>query len=327
MNIVNTASSVECRSRVARVAGPLRIRAASAFSLLEIMVVIGLLSVIILGLMAMFTQTQRAFRLGMTQTDVLEGGRMATALIVRELEQATPTYLDGRSFGSTNFFMTTNRTAVPLLPWALPGGSFPRLNALDDLFFITHENQVWTGIGYFVRQNLTNTATATPVGTLYRFETNNPTPINFRSNPGGLIFGFNQARGGLPGNGISKILDGVVHFRIRAYDADGNLIAPPSDWVGQAYFQRLSAGYNTNIAAYPSSIATNDVVSFYAFRSNAVPASVEFELGVLEPAAYEQYKSIPIYDAQIRFLTNQATRVHLFRQRVAIRRVDTAAYR
>src|SRR6185436_10353272 len=61
-----------------------------AFSLIEIMVVVVLLSVIILGLMAMFNQTQRAFKLGMNQTDVLEAGRVGTDLIVREMEQLTP---------------------------------------------------------------------------------------------------------------------------------------------------------------------------------------------------------------------------------------------
>src|SRR5947207_12610645 len=45
------------------------------FSLIEIMVTVSLLTFIILGLLLMFNQTQRAFRTGMTQTDVLEAGR------------------------------------------------------------------------------------------------------------------------------------------------------------------------------------------------------------------------------------------------------------
>ena len=62
------------------------------------MVVTALLSVIVLGLMAMFTQTQRAFRTGMAQTDVLESGRMAADLLTRELEQITPCYLYRTNF-------------------------------------------------------------------------------------------------------------------------------------------------------------------------------------------------------------------------------------
>ena len=62
----------------------------SAFSLIEIIVVMALLSIIILGLLAMFTQTQRAFRTGMTQADVLESGRIFSDMISRELAQITP---------------------------------------------------------------------------------------------------------------------------------------------------------------------------------------------------------------------------------------------
>src|SRR5436190_20124464 len=66
----------------------------SAFTLVEILVVMALLTVIILGLMATFSQVQRAFRLGMTQTDVLESGRLATDMISRELSQVAPSYVN-----------------------------------------------------------------------------------------------------------------------------------------------------------------------------------------------------------------------------------------
>ena len=59
-------------------------RLRQAFTLIEVLVVVALLSVIILGLVAMFSQTQRAYTLGMTQVDVLEGGRAVTEMITRE---------------------------------------------------------------------------------------------------------------------------------------------------------------------------------------------------------------------------------------------------
>ena len=37
-----------------------------------------------------FDQTQKAFRAGMAQTDQMEGGRMFSDMIQRELEQVTP---------------------------------------------------------------------------------------------------------------------------------------------------------------------------------------------------------------------------------------------
>src|SRR4051812_38323136 len=48
------------------------------FSLIEILVVVALLSVIILGLVAMFHQTQKALLSTTTQVDFLEAGRAAS---------------------------------------------------------------------------------------------------------------------------------------------------------------------------------------------------------------------------------------------------------
>src|SRR6266404_4392863 len=62
----------------------------NAFTLIELMVAVGLMSFIVLGLLAMFSQTQRAFRASMTQTDVLESGRIFTDMMARELGQLAP---------------------------------------------------------------------------------------------------------------------------------------------------------------------------------------------------------------------------------------------
>ena len=55
----------------------LALRASHAFTLIEVLVVVVLMSFIILALMAVFNGTQTAFRASITQTDVLEGGRDA----------------------------------------------------------------------------------------------------------------------------------------------------------------------------------------------------------------------------------------------------------
>ena len=47
-----------------------------AFSLIEVMVAVSLLSFIIVGLLAMFFQVQRAFRAGTAQADIMEGRRL-----------------------------------------------------------------------------------------------------------------------------------------------------------------------------------------------------------------------------------------------------------
>ena len=49
-----------------------------------------LLSLIVLALMAIFNSTQKAFRSGLTQTDILESGRLAMGLITSDLGAMTP---------------------------------------------------------------------------------------------------------------------------------------------------------------------------------------------------------------------------------------------
>jgi hypothetical protein len=65
----------------------------------------------------------------------------------------------------------------------------------------------------------------------------------------------------------------------------------------------------------------------YEFWSNAVPAFVELEIGILEDRAWERFKSLSDAASQYRYISNQAGRVHLFRQRISIRNVDPLAYR
>src|SRR5437867_6593815 len=85
----------------------------AAFSLIEIMVTVALLSFIVLGLLAMFTQTKRAFTSSMTQTDVMESGRAVVEMIVRDLEQLTPSHVVGlRGAPNLNFFAEVDTNMV-----------------------------------------------------------------------------------------------------------------------------------------------------------------------------------------------------------------------
>ena len=151
------------------------------------MVTVGLLSFIILGLLLMFNQTQRAFRAGLTQTDVLEAGRATMDLMTREMEQMSasqsPDYIDftGVRRRTTNFFVepsTNFYSAIssgafswtkPLLQ-ELPGNGQPRTNLVQRFFFLSKLNQDWIGTGYDVVPDDANQC----VGTLYRYSTNYP---------------------------------------------------------------------------------------------------------------------------------------------------------
>lgn len=287
----------------------------AAFTLIEVMIVVVLMSVIILGLMAMFSQTQRALKAGMTQTDVLEGGRMASEMISRELEQIVPAY-STMNLGRTNFLSVLETE----FGQTLPASSTERTNLISRTFFLTHENQIWTGIGYYLVLDGTVTP-ANPVGVLYRFQ-QSVSAAEFGRSPWLMISNYNRALvNNYPYDGnVSKILDGVVSFNFRTYDTNGYWINPslaPTP-IGQIWTHSDWAA-NFPIANYPPRVD-------YHFVSNAVPAYVEFELGILEQGALDHYKSIPVSDVQSNYLKSQAARVQLFRQRVSVRNVDRGAY-
>ena len=67
-----------------------------------------------------------------------------------------------------------------------------------------------------------------------------------------------------------------------------------------------------------------------SFWSNAVPACLEFELGVLEPSILARYNSMGAPGVRLKYLQDTnlevSTRIQLFRQRVPVRNVDPSAY-
>jgi len=272
------------------------------------MVTMALLSIIVLGLMAMFNQTQRAFRSGMAQTDYLEGSRMFSDLLVRDLGEITPT---GQTNG-VNFFAEIPANYTPGQMF-LPGSTnIFRTNIIQDIFFMGRQNQYWNGIGYFVRTNASYYGNMNLVGTLYRFETNVHV-ADFNGN--GYLPFLAFANSTNLTTSISKVLDGVVEFHVRCYD-DGGVLITNGSLISTNQFVRITNSF---------SIAPGEV-EFYGFSNNVTPASVEVEIGVLEPAVLKTLISIPNTTAQANFLANHIGNVHLFRQRIPIRNVDPSVY-
>jgi hypothetical protein len=293
--------------------------AAAAFTLVEIMVVMLLLSVIILGLMAMFNQTQRIFQAGMAQTDQMEGGRMFTDLLLRDLQQITPTH----ESNGMNFYAQIPNYAP--LAQILPGtsNSLSRTDLVQNLFFTSRYNQTWNGIGYYVRTNRDFYGNVGLVGSLYRFETNVPISQMVGTNSLMPYLTYLSATNPLQ---VGKILDGVVEFRVRCYDLNGLLITN-----GLPSISKNTSWTITNAAGFGLASIPQDEVLFYGFSNNIVPAYVEVQVGVLEPAILKRFNSIPGntpdgLTTRSNFLARHAGNVQLFRQRVAIRNVDPSAY-
>ena len=266
-----------------------------AFSLVEVLIAVTLMSVIVIGLMATFSQTQRAFRSGMTQVGTMEGGRAALDMLAREIEQASPTRLGSNSFG---FFTEPNPVLIPLIQ-NLPGGTRPRTNTVETLLFASRDNQSWAGIGYRVETN-----DSPFIGTLYRYETNAPavepervavlTQYAFNSQP-------------------SRLVDDVVHFRVLTYDRFGVLITP-YNWF---YWRPDKFSF---VWTGPGAEEGR-----WWFLDNAMPAYVEIELGILDGKTADRARNLPAVSQQA-FLKNQVGHVQLFRQRIPIRNVDPTVY-
>ena len=286
------------------------------FSLIEIMVAVAILAVMIVGLLAMFYTVQRAFRSGTAQVDVMESGRSTMGVIARELAEMTATYHDG----VTNFHFTTSPGYVGVPTTMNLLGGVQRANALHDMTFVRRANDEWLATAYRIQY------ADSGVGTLYRMVTNDfASKTNF--DLGSMCFAVCTTN--LPSydptarpapvqtNGFYPVLEGVVHFRIDVSDTDGNFYPlytitnlVPYTVVGDSQVGRY--------------IVSGDETKGYAFTGSALPAFVDVELAVLEPAALTRFKyraesDVPGYPKARAYLAEQAGRLHVFRQRIPIR--------
>jgi type II secretory pathway pseudopilin PulG len=294
-------------------------RTCRAFSLVELLVVITLLSLIVLVLMSVFSSTQRAFRAAVTQTDVLEGSRATMEMIAADLRTITPSGGVSNMIGTTancpvNFSVLANYNSYLPLAQKLPGSTLQRTNLLNYFFLLSRQNTRWIGIGYVVDN--TNSSTLYPLYRYYRDD------VNVRSNPLLLFSDFLGiiASGQWTNTSMSHLIDGVVHLTVRAQDPNGRWVNTNSLPI---YNNALNTKYFNN--AYGEA-------QLYMF-GNTVPAAVELEMGVLEDRALARAESLPNNapaappnDRQTLYLQGQSGVVHLFRQRVSIPNVDRSAY-
>lgn len=287
-----------------------------AFTLIEVMVVVTLLSLIVLALMAVFDSTQRAFRASATQADVLQGGRAVMDLISQDLKTMSPS--DGVSNNPTivfpdavNFYAGINNNYPPLIQ-PLIASSNERTNVLENFFILSSGNQngvpTWYGTGYAVYLSPTN------LYSLYRFSTSHPMAV---AGAVSNMFRFefeNFISAPSTYTNSSHLIDGVIGLRVRAYDLNGV-------WMTNGY------GFNQtvpikNVLFLPSTFGE---VGFYMF-SNSLPASVEVEIATLEDRTLQRAESFGSLQGMTNYLAWQGGKVHVFRQRISIPNVDPSAY-
>src|SRR5262249_20902181 len=142
-------------------------------TILEMLVSSAMLALIIVGLTAMFIQTQKAFKTGIKQTDVGDAGLTIIRMISDDLAQVTDgvglnTSIPVRGvtnlvnfmwgWGPTNGFLLIE-DKVPL-----------RTNQQQCIYMLTRTNAMWTGVGYAI----SNFSPGLPAGTLYRYTSPSP---------------------------------------------------------------------------------------------------------------------------------------------------------
>jgi hypothetical protein len=231
------------------------------------------------------------------------------------MEQVSPSQWPN----TVNFFAEGSILFDPALVQPLPPNTSTttgtrRTNVVQKLFFLSQYNQGWTGTGYQVLPSVPGSAC---VGSLYRFTTNS------RANVALMASAFRSA----PVSNLNLVADGIVHFRALTFATNGFRLFPNFPFQTNAFFlDAQTAGatlVNSSFANWNASLP--DQVDCY-FLSNAVPAYVELELGILEPQVLERFKSIGNPTAQRTYLEQHVAQVHIFRQRIAIRNVDLSAY-
>ena len=310
------------------------IRAARrAFSLLELLVAIGLLTVVILALYAMFDQTQKALHANISQTDVMESGRSVMELIVRDIERAQSPNLAGAinlAIQKADFVKSASPTDTFVPPRITDAKH--RDYPLNSLFFLGQaQSNLWTAFGFYVGHNAD--ASKPPdetLGTLYRFQdpyVQSPRGLAaadrfraFYTFPKASSYALNRPD---PKNdnfqdrfhratNSTRLLDNVLFFRVLPFGREG---LPIDQNTPRAYFAA------TNPLAKGITVTNNPVSTYFstAFTGTALPSAVEVELGMLSPRLWTQYTNQASFDLKTNFLAKHTADILVFRQRIPLR--------
>jgi prepilin-type N-terminal cleavage/methylation domain-containing protein len=310
-------------SQAARTAG---------FSLTELMVAVGLLSVIVFALYAMFNQTQKAFRQSLSQVDVTEGSRSALELIAADIEKASSLEVDGA-------ISLVIRPAPPLLAYpvggrlSLPGPSgVPHPLPLDEIFFMyRNSSNSWQTAGFFLGDPDNPPANAALDGVvgLYKFDDGFLTntladraqygdrPFNGRGHPLAIAPLLDKRFTAITDQRTTtafpmfsrapRIVDGVVFFRLTALDREGRPYV--IDQSGSSLTPYSYPPILTNLATYHRYITNLAPIylgpswpygdkgvpgeSAVVFRGTNFPAAIDIELGVLDTKTMERFRGLP----------------------------------
>ncbi len=326
-------------------------RSRAGFSLVELLLAVSLMSLIVFGLYSMFNETQKALRSNVSQVDVLESGRAAIERLVADFELAAAPGLPVTQslpvvpLTAPHFYtgILTNRiagsrtVAMPTVQNLADGSQ--RTNVIHESFFLTRSNLNWVARGFFVSPSTNPVARASngqiTFGTLFRFSSPN---VNFSANNISNIFQpqrrmtpelfenlwdvylSSKSNGSfaISNSVVAPLIDGVVHFKVQPVDSVGR---PMRYWTNSPTAESVNFRYpSVALVRDPAPGGANFVTETRsAFFGESLPAYVEVEIGVLDPATLSRVKSFGNAALSQEYLSRQVGGVHLFRRMIPLR--------
>ena len=193
--------------------------------------------------------------------------------MARDLEQMTDLgFVDAINFYVGSWSLPTVQS-MPGLTNALN----TRTNFQQELFFTSRFNKEASGLGYRVVPGI-------GVGSLYRFVTNVPItslPTNYPSRNYFQFANTNQPQL------FQRVTDGVVHFRVTAFDSQGRAIEPYAPRVNPYWTNVYANLWVTNElhATLPRYLFTNAAVPAVLRKANLDPAAVAAAAQATQPVA------------------------------------------
>jgi len=270
------------------------------------LVSVTLLVVIVVGLTAMFVQTQRAFKAGVKQSTITDAGHAVLDMVADDLSQisdAQDPHIVNLGWGWVATNTSTN--------WQDSPANVYRTNQLQYIFALVHTNTQWMGIGYAVSNY------AGGAGTLYRYLsiTNAPLTTNAFTNIINTFLAGSMNPSSpryFDPNFFHRVADGVVHLKIRAFDQFGN----ESPFEQGLDYARVSTSFFYPVPAYTNNLPNN---SLLVVPPAGLPATVQLEVGILEPEAFDQLRALPPNSlAQTRLLGSAGGKIQIYRQNIPI---------